>query len=192
MDRTLADELLAMASEDLRVREKLERDGSLYEGYHPKMRAVHERNADRLADIIAECGWPGPGRVGAEAAQAAWLVVQHAISRPALMRGVLPLLNEASGVPHWQAAHLEDRIRVFEGRKQRFGTAFDWDEFGEMSPHPIEDPGEVDRYRAEAGLPPLAQVIADHRRQAEREPKPADPEAKRAEAEAFAREVGWR
>jgi hypothetical protein len=191
MDRALAEELLAMAAEDLRVRERLDKDGSLYEGYHPAMRAVHERNADRLAQIIGARGWPGPDLVGAEASHAAWLVAQHAISRPALMRSVLPLLTETSGVPRSEAARMEDRIRVFEGLPQRFGTAFDWDEHGEMSPLPIEEPAEVDRYRAEAGLPPLAEVIAEFRRQAEREPRP-DFAAKRVEADAFAREVGWR
>ncbi len=191
MDKVLADELIAMAAEDLRVRERLAKDGSLYEGYHPQMRTVHERNADRLAEIVAEQGWPGPDLVGAEAAHAAWLVAQHAISRPALMRSVLPLLTATSGVPPAQAAMMEDRICVFEGRKQRYGTAFDWDEQGEMSPHPIEEPDEVDRYRAEMGLRPLAEVTAEHRQWAEREPRP-DYAAKRAEAEAFAREVGWR
>jgi hypothetical protein len=191
MDRALADELIAMAAQDLRVRERLAKDGSLYEGYHPKMRTVHEHNADRLVSIIAERGWPGPELVGAEAAHAAWLVAQHAISRPALMRSVLPLLTATSGVPRTDAARMEDRIRVFEGRKQRFGTAFDWDEHGEMSPLPIEEPDQVDRYRAEAGLPPLAETIAENRRWAEREPRP-DYETQRAEADTFAREVGWR
>jgi hypothetical protein len=46
---TLKTELLSMAAEDLRVREELARDGSLFEGYHPRMRAVHERNAAGLA-----------------------------------------------------------------------------------------------------------------------------------------------
>jgi hypothetical protein len=192
MKRALADELLAMAAEDLRVREQLAKDGSLYDGYHPKMRAVHEGNADRLAAIITEHGWPGPGLVGAEASHAAWLVAQHAISRPALLRSVLPLLTETSGVPRADAARMEDRIRVFEGRKQRFGTAFDWDEHGEMSPLPLEEPEQVDRYRAEAGLPPLAETIAENRRWAEREPRPTDLARRNAEADAFAREVGWR
>jgi hypothetical protein len=191
MDRALADELIAMAREDLHVRERLAKDGSLFQGYHPQMRAVHERNADRLAEILAEHGWPGHALVGAEGTHAAWLVAQHAISRPALMRAVLPMLTEASGVPRAEAARMEDRIRVFEGRKQRFGTAFDWDEHGEMSPLPMEEPEHVDRRRVEAGLPPLAETIAENRRWAEREPRP-DFEAKRAEGDAFAREVGWR
>ena len=186
----LAAELRAMSASDLATRERLAADGSLFDGYHPAMRAVHERNADRLAAIIAEHGWPGPALVGDEAADAAWLVVQHAISRPALMRSALELLRDADVVPPWQVAMLDDRIRVFEGRKQRFGTEFDWDDAGDMNPKPIEDPDKVDRYRTEVGLPPLAQAIAWHRAQGE--PRPADWAKRQAEAEAFAREVGWR
>jgi hypothetical protein len=36
--------------------------------------------------------------------------------------------------PALQAAMLEDRIRAFEGRPQRYGTQFDWDANGEPSP----------------------------------------------------------
>jgi hypothetical protein len=190
MDRALADELIAMAREDLHVRERLAKDGSLFQGYHPQMRAVHERNADRLAEILAEHGWPGHALVGAEGTHAAWLVAQHAISRPALMRAVLPMLTEASGVPRAEAARMEDRIRVFEGRKQRFGTQFDWDEAGEMNPEPMEEPEKVASYRAEVGLPPLARTIAEQRAQGE--PRPSDWARRQAEAEAFMREVGWR
>jgi hypothetical protein len=192
MDRALAEELLAMAAEDLRVRERLAADGSLFQGYHPQMRAVHERHADRLTGIIAERGWPEPGLVGEEAAHAAWLVAQHAISRPALMRQALAMLVETSGAPNPQTAQLEDRIRLFEGREQRFGTQFDWDERGEINPCPIEEQDKVDWYRAEAGLPPLAQAIAEHRARSGSKPGPTDLAARRRAAEAFAGEVGWR
>ncbi len=87
---------------------------------------------------------------------------------------------------------LEDRICMFEGRGQRFGTQFDWDEAGEMNPKPIEEPGTVDRRRAEVGLPLLAVAIADHRRTIGSENKPADFAAREAEAESFALEVGGR
>jgi hypothetical protein len=62
-----------MAAKDLRVREQLASDGSLFEGYHPRMREVHERNAERLSAILNEHGWPVRSLVGEEAAQAAWL-----------------------------------------------------------------------------------------------------------------------
>lgn len=195
MNEPLANELIAMAGEDLKLRAELAADGSLFEGYHPRMRALHERNADRLTAILAEVGWPGADLVGGDASEAAWLVVQHAISRPKLMRTALSLLRKIGpedSAAGWQLAMLEDRILVFEGRKQHFGTQFDWDEAGAMSPLPIEDPGTVDTRRAEMGLPPLAVAIADHRSRMGGESKPADFKARRAEAEAFAREVGWR
>lgn len=197
---TLTGELLAMAAADLALRDELVADGSLFDGYHPAMRALHEANADRLAAIIAAHGWPspdqvgpdqvGPDQVGDEASKAAWLVVQHAISRPALMRQVRDLTrgSPAIAAAHW--AMLDDRIAVFEGRPQVHGTQFDWDDAGLMSPLPIADPPGIDTRRAEVGLPPLAEATARHRAAAG-EPQ-ADRDRHRQGAEAFAREVGWR
>jgi hypothetical protein len=52
LDKNLRQELLAMLAEDLSVREELAADGSLFEGYHPIMEAVHRKNAARLAEFI--------------------------------------------------------------------------------------------------------------------------------------------
>jgi len=52
VNTNLQDELLAMAEEDRRVRAELAADGSLFDGYHPKMQAVHDRNAARLTAVI--------------------------------------------------------------------------------------------------------------------------------------------
>src|ERR1043165_1783960 len=113
-DENLRRELLAMLEEDLSVREELAAEGSLFDGYHRRMQAVHRRNAARLAEIIEQYGWPGRGLVGDDAARAAWMIVQHAISEPDLQRRVLVLIKEAAAsgeAPLWQAAMLEDRIR---------------------------------------------------------------------------------
>ena len=66
-------------------------------------------------------------------AEAAWLVLQHAIDSPELQRKYLSILKnaaEAGEVTAAQVAYLEDRIRVFKGRPQRFGTQFAWDRNG--------------------------------------------------------------
>ena len=65
MDDSIAAELAAMEAADRSLRAELASDGSLFDGYHPRMREVHERNADRLAQIIAQIGWPSPSTVGA-------------------------------------------------------------------------------------------------------------------------------
>ena len=47
---TLGAELARLADEDLALREELAADGSLFEGYHPRMEALHGRNAARLRE----------------------------------------------------------------------------------------------------------------------------------------------
>jgi hypothetical protein len=125
--RSLREELLAMAAEDQRVRAELAADGSLFDGYHPRMAEVHRRNAARLTEILDLHGWPGRDLVGADGAAAAWLVLQHAIGDPPLMRRGLELLwRLAPGeIGPARLAMLEDRVRAFEGRPQRYGTQYD-------------------------------------------------------------------
>src|SRR5437773_497394 len=82
-----------MARGDRALLKDLARDGSLFQGYHPRMEALHQRNAARLAALIDAHGWPGRSRVGEEGAQAAWLILQHAIGNPPLMRRGLTLLR---------------------------------------------------------------------------------------------------
>lgn len=193
----LRTELIAMAEEDQRVREELAADGLLYRGYHPRMQAVHDQNASRLQQILDEHGWPNRSMVGEQAAEAAWLVVQHAIGHPDLQRRCLLLLKQAAATGESspvQAALLEDRIRAFGVRRQLYGTQFDWDDNGQMSPLPIEDPDHVDERRRELGLPPLAETTAQHRAAIAKNnaSPPEDRVAAQREQDEWARTVGWR
>ena len=195
MNEALRESLLTLARHDLETRARLAADGSLFDGYHPEMQAVHDANADALEEIIAVHGWPGVRLAGEDGAEAAWLIVQHAIARPPLQRRSLVLIQAAAAegdAPAWQAAYLADRIRVFEGRPQLYGTSFDWNEAGEMEPNPIEEPDRVDERRADAGLPPLAETAARIRSESRNEPRPADLAARRREMAAWAASVGWR
>ena len=192
-------ELLEMARGDRALLKDLARDGSLFQGYHPRMEALHQRHATRLAALIDAHGWPGRSRVGDEGAQAAWLILQHAIGNPPLMRRGLTLLRGGVGegeVSPLEVAMLEDRIRTFEGRPQRYGTQFDWDEHGRLSPLPLEDPAGVDARRRAIGLGPLAQDLWRRRWAMARvrwpERPPADWVARQREKETWLRQVGWR
>ena len=81
-----------------------------------------------------------------------------------------------------------------EGREQTFGTQFDVDANGQLSPAPIRDAANVDARRAALGLPPMAATIAEMRANAAAEgvAPPADLAQRRAQFEAWARRVGWR
>lgn len=193
MIEAIRQQLLAMVAEDRRVRAELAATGELYQGYAPRMEDVHRRNAEDLLVIVREHGWPGRALAGEDGMHAAWLVLQHAIGQPEVLRGCLPLLRDA--VSHGdatlaQVAYLEDRIAFFERRPQRYGTQFDWDERGFMNPWPIEDPEGVDARRAEVGLPPLAERIAQIRKQTAGA-VPPDHARRQAEMLAWSRSVGW-
>ena len=189
--------LIEAARRDVETRARLAASGALFDGYHPEMEAVHDAGAALLARVFDAVGWPGRGVLGEEGASAAFLILQHAIGHPDLQRRGLALMLES--IPRGEAnaldaAYLSDRIAVFEGGEQTFGTQFDWDAVGQLSPAPTRDPSTVDERRASVGLPPMAATIAHMRATAaaEGECPPADLERRRAQYEAWARRVGWR
>ncbi len=196
MNQKLQKDILDMAEEDHRVRAELVTSGALFQGYNSRMAEVHQRNAQRLDAIIEQHGWPGNSLVGEEAADAAWLVLQHAIGNPVLQRKCLPLLRESAKlgeIKAFQVACLEDRICVFEGRPQRYGTQFDWDESGMMSPHPLQEPQQVDSYRQSVGLGPLSEKTEEMRLRAAAEGHeyPRNFQKRQKEKDDWARSVGW-
>ena len=189
--------LISLAQRDLETRERLAADGSLFDGYNAEMQAVHEENAAVLAEIIQERGWPTSAVVGEDGAEAAWLIVQHAIGLPTFQRECLRLLEKAAAIgeiPAWQPAYLIDRMLIFEGKPQVYGTSHDWDEDGIMSPRPIADPASVDERRAAVGLPSLDEETSRLRLQAKNEnhSKPASYAERQRSMEDWAKSVGWR
>lgn len=196
-DAAWRDRLIAAARHDLETRTRLAKTGALFKGYHPEMQAVHDENAALLADAFDALGWPGRDKLGDEGAAAAFLILQHAISHPALQRRGLELMLDAIPLCHanaLDAAYLSDRIAVFEGREQTFGTQFNWDAHGQLSPAPTGDEADLDARRASVGLPPMAETIAEMRARAaaEGDTAPDDLAQRRAESEEWARRVGWR
>ncbi|MGE0595626.1 MAG: DUF6624 domain-containing protein [Hyphomonadaceae bacterium] len=189
--------LIEAARRDSEMRTRLAADGSLFQGYHPEMEAVHLDNARLLEWVIDEIGWPGRSKVQDDGAGAAFIILQHAISRPDLQRRGLTLLMDAIAAGDanaLDAAYLADRIASFEDRPQVFGTQFDWDENGQLSPRPVAEPQGLDERRASVGLPPMAETIAAMRANAaaEGERAPSDLATRREAFETWARRVGWR
>jgi hypothetical protein len=191
MNRHLRDKLLHMQERDLAMRDVLRAAGGLEGGYHPQMEALHQRNAQQLATIIAEFGWPHTGLVGDDGAEAAWLVAQHAIGEPAFMRECRTLLAAEVALgraPVWQLAYLEDRICVFEGRAQRFGTQFEITPTGPIL-YETEEPAHLNGRRRAAGLEPIEERLSALI--ASRRPTPeAYTASKRAET-IWRERVGW-
>lgn len=191
MNQTLRDELLRMDDHDQAVRAELAADGSLFDGYHPRMAAVHDAHAARLRAIIEEYGWPTETLVGVDGAKAAWRIAQHSINHPAFMRECRTVLDQASAqgeVPRLHFAFIDDRICVYEGVPQRYGTQWRGGPDG-LEPYPLEDESKVDEWRKALALPSMAE------QRAQGPPRTTwDPDAARTVAEgelAWRRSVGW-
>jgi hypothetical protein len=193
IDADLRARLLAWEAEDDARRAELAQRGELSGGYHPEMEAVHRENARRLAEVVEARGWPGASLVGEDGARAAWRICQHAIGEPAKMRAWLPLVRDTAARGDASAADvamLEDRIRTFEGRPQRYGTQYDWNDAGDAMELTggVEEPETVDERRRAVGLPPIVwrrAVPGD-------ETPPTDLAAYRREFAVWAKRVGWR
>jgi hypothetical protein len=191
MDESLEKALLDMEARDQAVRGELTAAGALNVTYHARLEEVHRANASRLRQIIAVFGWPGITLVGDHGAKAAWRIALHSIGEPPFMRQCRDLLDKASqenDAPRWQFAMIDDRIRVHEGKPQRYGTQLRSGANG-LEPHPIENVERINSMRMQAGLPPLARTLA----QARAQPQPsAEEQAARDAAELeFRRSAGW-
>lgn len=195
----IAQELIERGEHDLAVRQRLITEGNLSGGYNPDMEAVHLDNARRLQEIIDQIGWPAQEQVGKEASQAAWLIVQHAISLPAFMKKALALMNEQQKtrtIDPVNLAFLSDRIAMYENRPQLYGTQFVDDEQGRLAPYTLADSiDQVNQRRQELGLNTvperLIELTARMSVEHEKQLTPDQRQAKQEEYDAWRRKVGW-
>ena len=150
-------------------------------------------NAVGLHRIVERLGrWPGRSTVGEKACQAAVALAVHCDHDPAFQQRLLRLLQTAvqSGeATSAQLAHLHDRCLVNAGQPQVYGTQYWFRADGELEPHRIADPAQLDTRRASFGLPPYAEQarrlrerhgpIASLSAPAGDEPAPVCPNSKR-------------
>lgn len=122
-----------------------------------KVTAVDADNTTWLMAIVEQHGWPRESDVGEEAAEAAWLLAQHADDQPELQHTFLRHMASAVGIGEASPrllAYLDDRVRLSEGRAQLYGTQFIDDGSG-LRPQPIEDPDRLAERRSAVGLEPF-------------------------------------
>ncbi len=130
-----------------------------------KIETIDQENTKWMQQIIDEHGWPTKKLVGAEAANDAWLLVQHADLDPKFQRRCLELMTKLpkDDISQKNIAYLTDRVLLAEGKKQVYGTQF-WVVDGQLQPRPLEDPANVDRLRAEMGLESIAEYAETMRK----------------------------
>lgn len=158
LDEGLRRELLRRRDIDQEFRTNLPE--TLTEEVYARWEEMDNGNTEWLRNVIGRVGWPGRSLCGNEAADAAWLLAQHADRQPHLQEAWVNLLAEAVTSGEAEPRHLaflEDRISARKTREQWFGTQHIKGANGQWEPYPIRDPQGVDKRRAEVGLNPLAE-----------------------------------
>jgi hypothetical protein len=192
----IAKSIIDLRNADVKCRGKLIDEGKLSEGYHEGMEKLHIQNAEFLDKIMDEIGYPTIEKVGLEASESAWLIIQHSISRPEFMKKCLKLLervhfeNSAEAI---KIAYLTDRIAVFEDKPQLYGTQFDWDKNENLSPNLYDDLTKVNERRKSIGLNSLEEQLEIIRNQVKKENQkpPKDFEKRKQDIEEWKINVGW-
>ena len=196
MNEELKSTLVKMVEEENHLKAELASDGSLYEGYPVKIRELHLNQANELEKIIETYGWPKISLVGKEGADAAWLILQHSISRPDFMKRCFPVFESAVHENEARSRHLAcltDGIRYFSREPQVYGSYFDWNEKGQLCPWVIENPENVNERRKKMGLNTLEERIKEMEGDVRKNNllPPKDYLERQSEMNQFLKEVGW-
>ncbi len=161
--RALQLQLLERGSRDQAIRDSVFLPGGAIDSAAMiRMGQVDRENTEWLKAEVAARGWPTRAGVGAQASEAAFLIVQHATHDAPFQQAMLDTLTrawEAREVDGESYALLYDRVQSQAGRKQRYGTQARF-ERGAIVFEPIEDSARVDSLRASVGLGSLS----DYRR----------------------------
>ncbi|MCB0572851.1 MAG: hypothetical protein KDC66_23945 [Phaeodactylibacter sp.] len=124
---------------------------------------INDKNEERLEEIINEQGWPKESDVKGNAAQAAFLIIQHAnLEKQKQYIGMLKSACE-QGEASWPSyALMYDRIEMREGRPQFYGSQVRFNAgSGQYEPHEILEPEYVNKRRREVGLGPIQDYLSN-------------------------------
>ncbi len=155
--KTIQNKLIACLKKDQELTDKLKKEGQLEaHRYHPLLEEMHKTHAIFLNQVIQDYGFPTPKNSSKEVSDAAFIVLQHAISMPLFMIKTFELIQHQLDVNPITLAYLEDRIHFFKRKPQRFGTQYDYTLEGSLEvwwlDGSIED---VDVRRKNLGLPTI-------------------------------------
>ena len=119
---------------------------------------INKENQKELSDLIGKNGWPKISEVGTEAAEAAFLIIQH--SDLDMQKRYIYILKEQCEQKEANWLHyalLYDRIQTTENKPQKYGTQSRYNEnTNNLELFPLEDETKVNEWRNEVGLEPLA------------------------------------
>jgi uncharacterized protein DUF6624 len=115
-------------------------------------------NTKRLTEIFDQIGFPNTAKVGRDGMQAYMILLQHAPTEELRVRSLKPITAAFKNkeLPPMDYANFVDRLRLHQGKKQLYGSGFEFKD-GKMVMSPTEDLKNLEKRRAKIGLPTLAE-----------------------------------
>jgi hypothetical protein len=167
-DKPLQKELLQIFKDDQNIRRQYI-DSSKKYGYNnsivdslAKVMIFNDSvDLEKVTKILDTKGWVGKDKVGGQANQTLFLVIQHADIKT--QQKYLPMMREAvkkGNASSSSLALLEDRVALREGKKQIYGSQIGRNtKTNKFYVEPLEDPDNVDKRRSEVGLGTLSDYV---------------------------------
>jgi hypothetical protein len=123
-------------------------------------RSIDEPNTARLTQIFYQIGFPDTAKVGKDGLQAFMTVLQHAPTDELRARALKPITKafKLKELPPMAYANFVDRLRLHQGKKQLYGTGFEFMD-GKMILSPTVDLKGLEKRRAKIGLPPMSEAV---------------------------------
>jgi len=123
-------------------------------------KTIDEPNTKRITEIFDQIGFPNTAKVGKDGLQAYMILLQHATSDDLRVKSSEPITEAFKNkeIPPLDYANFVDRLRLHQGKKQLYGSGFEFKD-GKLVMNPVEDPKNLEKRRMEIGLPPLAEYM---------------------------------
>lgn len=130
--------------------------------YNPeKQNIIDEKNIKIVTKIIDSLGWLGKDKIGKNANNALYIVIQHAHEFD-IRKKYLPIMKDAvkkGNAEKSQLANMIDRFELLNNRKQIYGTQISYDVNGNAYIINLIDSVNVNLRRKSMNLDPIENYI---------------------------------
>jgi len=158
--KNITNKILKMAKREQSLRMKYLK--TYNEEDFQRIKEVDKLNREEFKKIFKEIGYIS-SEYGKEVQLAAFLIVQHMPKdyTPFMKKYLSLMKNDLENINPLNYAQLVDRVRIYEGKKQLYGTQFTSinGKKDTYKLYKIYNSKEVDKRRKEIGLEPLKEYI---------------------------------
>ena len=160
-DKALRAKLLSIARSDQDIRHEFldayratPKNQARIDSLSHEMQRIDSINQAQICQILDTDGFAGKEKVG-NASSVFWLIIQHSpVEMQKRYFGIFEQAARHGDISLESIAMMDDRIAMFEGRPQKYGS-----QIVDGHLYPLQDPAQVDRWRQEMGMPPLADYL---------------------------------